>query len=182
MNQNVEEIKIRDLMNGDDGHGRSQGEILLNKLMPPIQKSKALIIRFSLQGINRLDASFPRESIMEVSRSLKGEKGFCLTEVSNIDLVDNLDAAALKKKVSMLIWSGEEYQIIGIEPKKGLSEVISYVLKKEVTTAAEVAKTMDLKLNNASMKLKQLVTEGFLIRQEEIAPSGGKEFYYYRIK
>ena len=82
----------------------------------------------------------------------------------------------------MLIWNNDEYQLIGIEPKLGLKVVLEFALSKPAVTAAEVSKELGLKLNNASMKLKQLVTEGFLVRQEEIAPSGGKEFYYYRIK
>ncbi|MBF9016729.1 MULTISPECIES: DNA-binding protein [unclassified Oceanispirochaeta] len=182
MKQKIETILLRSLMESDDGHGREQGIAVHTKLLALIEQSSSLLFSVSLKNVRRLDASFPRESIMEIVRRYKGDRGICLTEVTNPDLIDNLDAAALKKEIPMFIWNDNEYQIIGKEPKLGLKAVLELALSKPSITAAEVAKELELKLNNASMKLKQLVTEGLLVRQEEIAPSGGKEFYYYRIK
>ncbi len=182
MKQKRETILLRNLMESDDGWGREQGIEVHSKLLNIIEKSTSLLFLISLKNVGRLDASFPRESIMEVARRYKGDKGICLTDVTNPDLIDNLDAAALKKEIPMFIWNDNEYQIIGTEPKLGIKAVLELAISKPSITAAEVAKELELKLNNASMKLKQLVTGGFLIRQEEIAPSGGKEFYYYRIK
>lgn len=180
MKQKKNTITFRDLMDSDDGWGREQGMKVHSKLISLIEQSSSVMFQISMKNVRRIDASFPRESIMDIARRYKGEKGFCLTDISNPDLIDNLDAAALKKEIPMFIWNDDEYQLIGTEPKLGVKAVLEIALSKSSITAAEVAKELNLKLNNASMKLKQLVTEGYLVRQEEIAPSGGKEFYYYR--
>lgn len=182
MKQKAETILLRTLMESEDGWGREQGIAVHTKLLTIIEQSSSLLFSISLKNVGRLDASFPRESIMEIARRYKGDRGICLTDVTNPDLIDNLDAAALKKEIPMFIWNNDEYKLIGTEPKLGIKAVLELALLKPSITTAEVAKELNLKLNNASMKLKQLVTEGYLVRQEEIAPSGGKEFYYYRIK
>ncbi len=182
MKQKGDTITFRDLMESEDGWGREQGVAVHSKLLSIIEQSSSLMFQISMKNVRRLDASFPRESIMDIARRYKGERGFCLIDISNPDLIDNLDAAAIKKEVPMYIWNNNEYQLIGVEPKLGVKMVLELALSKSSITAAEVSNELELKLNNASMKLKQLVTEGYLVRQEEIAPSGGKEFYYYRIK
>ena len=81
-----------------------------------------------------------------------------------------------------MVWDESDYQIIGPSPSLGNKEVFECALKEDCLTAAMAARKLNLKIANASMKLKQLEKDGFLIRSEETSPSGGKEFYYYRVK
>ena len=43
------------------------------------------------------------------------------------------------------------------------------------------AATPKMSIANASTKFKQLWEQGFLLRREDVAESGGVEFTYYRI-
>lgn len=183
MNQNAVTLKLRKYMNSSDGWGREQGVSVYNNMLKEVESSpEVFIFRISMENVNRIDASFPRESIMELAKRFRGKKGFCLTNIENKDIIDNLDAAANKKEQPMYIWSSNNPKIIGPNPTSGLREILEYVLSKPFTTTHEAAQALALKITNASTKLKQLVNSGYLVRDEESSPSGGKEYIYYRIK
>ena len=41
---------------------------------------------------------------------------------------------------------------------------------------------LDLTITNASTKLKQLLEQGYLMRKQEMATSGGVEYLYFPIR
>lgn len=183
MNENAMTIRLRDYMESSDGWGNTQGRELHQKLLGVIEANPGKkVIRVSLEGVERTDASFPRESVVELARRYRGQKGFCLIGVGNQDLLDNWDAAALKRGQPLLVWEDDGYQIIGAQPTRGNRPLLDYVLSVPKTTATDAAKALGLKLTNASTKLKQLLDGGFMLRREEMAPSGGIEYVYFRIK
>ncbi len=52
------------------------------------------------------------------------------------------------------------------------------VISHRSTTTAKVAEELNISVQNASTRLKRLAEEGFLLRVEEAADTGGKEFVY----
>ncbi|HKV08338.1 MAG TPA: DNA-binding protein, partial [Thermoanaerobaculia bacterium] len=56
-----------------------------------------------------------------------------------------------------------------------------FALERTGARASEFAAAAQISLTNASTKLKQLWEQGFLLRRENLAPSGGIEFEYFRI-
>ena len=54
--------------------------------------------------------------------------------------------------------------------------------KKKKTTTSQIASSMNLSVQNASSKLKKLVDDGYILRFEETAESGGIEFIYQAIE
>ncbi len=183
MNENALQIRLRDFMSRDDGWGHEEGQSVLGQLLRAVEDhSRVDLVRISLEGVRRTDASFPRESVVELARRYRGEKGVCLTHCTNQDLLDNWDAAALKKEQPLLVWNDDQYRIIGPPPSLGNQEMLQLALSRASITASTAAKALDLKITNASMKLKQLEQQGYLLRKEVVSPSGGKEFVYLRIK
>ena len=182
LNQMTATIRLRDLMDRDDGWGNEEGREVHHKLLHAVEREAGtLIFRISLAGIRRTDASFPRESVVEVAKRFRGQKGFCLTEVAHPDLLDNWDAAALKRQQPLTVWCRDHPTIIGPAPSRGTQRLVDYVLSVRETTAATVAKALQLTLTNASSKLKHLVEAGFILRRNAIAPTGGVEYHYFRI-
>lgn len=184
MNEMAFEIRLRDLMASSDGWGHEEGREVFANLLKVVESNPGKrIFRISLAGVSRTDASFPRESVMELARRYRGDKGFCLVDGSNPDLLDNWDAAAEKKNQPMVVWlSDEKYQLIGPQPSRGNTATLAFALLTPVVRAAEVAEQLDLKVQNASTKLKQLWEQGFLLRREDVADSGGVEYQYFRIR
>jgi predicted transcriptional regulator len=63
----------------------------------------------------------------------------------------------------------------------GLEEMLLDVLGVPVARTSEAAATLHLKVPNASNKLKALWSEGYILRLEQSAESGGVEYEYLRI-
>ena len=170
-------------MDSADGWGHDEGREVFARLLNRVEANPGKkIFRISLKGVERTDTSFPRESLMELARRYRSDKGFCLYDAMNEDLLDNWDAAALKKNQPIFVWDSEKYKIIGPALKKGHIAVLDYAMSREFVRAIDAVRDLNLKLSNASSKLKQLWEKGYLLRTEEVAESGGIEFVYFRIK
>lgn len=177
-------IPLRSFMASDDGWGTEEGRVVNGKLLQFVEKHpEAVIFVVSLTGVRRTDASFPRESVMELARRFRNKLGFCLIDIENEDLLDNWDAAAEKKEQPMTYWNpkGSPRQI-GKRASQGNQALLTLVQTRFETRAVDAAENMGLKLTNVSTKLKQLWEQGFILRREEAADSGGIEFVYFPIR
>lgn len=182
MNEGVRVITLRDSMQRAEGWGRDQGREVYQRLLRSVEESPgALIFRVSMKGVSRLDISFASETIVELARRFRGAKGFCLVDLSDRDLIENLDAAAEKKGQPILVWHGKNADLIGPEPSEGAREAFGFAMARLKTRASEFAAHRGISIANASMKFKQLWEQGFLLRREGVADSGGVEFVYHRI-
>lgn len=182
MNEIRATIRLRDLMETPYGWGRDQGREVFQRLLREVEANPGRpVIEVSLKDVERADISFASETVVEIARRYRGNKGFCLTHVANEDLLENWEAAASKKSQPLTVWEGEKGRVIGVQPSQGSVGTFEYVLTKPGVTASEVANALDLQITNASTKLKQLWEQGFLLRRQETAESGGVEFRYFAI-
>jgi len=125
------------------------------------------LFTISLAGLERVDVSFARAALIELARSKRGRRGFCLVDVSDPDVIENWDAAACKREQPLVLWDGAmKYSILGPQPSTGLRAMLHYVLSLPVARTSEAAAALHLKIPNASNKLKQLWQEGYILRQE----------------
>jgi predicted transcriptional regulator len=65
---------------------------------------------------------------------------------------------------------------------KGHEAIFELLLKRDSVKAIDVVMELGLGLSNASSKLKQLWEKGYILRNNELAESGGIEYVYYKIK
>lgn len=184
MNERAINIRLRDYTPGPDAWGHEEGREVYLKLLRVVEANPGCqVFRISLDGIRRTDASFPRESVIELAKRLRGDKGLCIIDVMNQDVLDNWDMAALKKDQPLMIWEKEGgLRVIGPHPSRGTKDIFEYVLSVSRATAVSAASALNIKLTNASTKLKSLNEQGFLLRRDEAATSGGIEFVYFPIK
>ena len=183
MNENARQITLIDFMERSDGWGHDEGRKVHIKLVKEVESKPGIkIFRISLKGIKRTDASFPRESVVELARRYRGRKGFTIIDCEDQDMLDNWEAAAQKREQPLFVWKDSEYKILGPTPSKGNMEIFELVMQLPSSTATVAANKLNMKLTNASTKLKNLCEHGYLLRREELAASGGVEYKYYRIK
>jgi hypothetical protein len=131
--------------------------------------------------MKRVDISFAAETVVELAKRFRKEKGFCLVDVSDEDMLDNWEAAATKQNQPLFVWMDGKSRLIGLQPSEGNARPLEFALRREEVTAADLVSAQKLTITNASMKLKQLWEKGFLLRRQTVAPSGGIEFVYFRI-
>lgn len=169
-------------MEGTTGWGRPQGRATQEKVVSHIEgKPGQQSFRISLEGVKQIDASFASEAIVEVIRRYQGIKGICLTELKDETMKFNIELAAERAKVPVAVWNDGAIEMIGGKPSSGNREALEYALERPRIRAAEFAERANLSIANASTKYKQLWEQGFLMRSEGAADSGGTEYIYERI-
>ncbi|MFL5704026.1 MAG: DNA-binding protein, partial [Ktedonobacteraceae bacterium] len=131
------QITLREFMPGPDGWGYVQGRQMYEKLRDVVEAHPAeMIFTISLKGVEHTDASFPRESVVELAKSYRGRYGFCLKDATDPDLLDNWDAAALKREQPLIVWRDDTAQILGPQPGEGIRQMLDYILSTPSTTTS----------------------------------------------
>jgi hypothetical protein len=183
MNEKPTTVRLSDLMGHSDGWGRSQGREVHQKLVAFVEAHPGVMVfRVSLSGVRRVDISFASETIVELARCYRGTKGFYLDDLNDPDMMENWDAAARKASQPLMVRGTDgQMRALGLEPSSGNLAAFRFALERASARASELAAAAQISLTNASTKLKQLWEQGFLLRRENLASSGGIEFEYFRI-
>lgn len=176
-------LKLHDLLGGPTAFGNSEGREAYQKLLSKLDAyPDKKIIGISLSGITRTDASFPRESVISLAKAKKGEKGFYLQDFASRDLMDNWDYAAKAKDQAMIVFTDSGYELIGNDISSGARKLLDLIMKSRTVTTSKVAEVLGVSAQNASAKLKKLLSVGLILGTKEVAESGGMEFVYTAIK
>lgn len=170
-----------------DGLMVEHGKEVHKALIPEIQQFlDSKVIYLSMKGIKVVDSSFAREAIIRTMKEYREKIGFCLVDIENEEYLDNFAAGAIKLQQPVFIKLPTGDAIIGPTypkgPSKGAQEVLDYAKSHRVVTATMLKSDLGLTITNASTKLKQLLEQGYLLRKQEVASSGGVEFKYFPIQ
>lgn len=177
----TQELPLRDYMERAEGWGRDEGRKVYQRLLNFVEDNPGTVVfRISMQGIRRMDISFASEAIVELARRFRGTKGFYLVGLTDTDLIENVDAACQRKQQPMLV-SGAKSVVLGPKPTKGTRGAFEFVMGRRQASASEFAAEKGISIPNSSMKFRQLWEQGFLLRSERTAESGGVEYLYSRI-
>lgn len=170
-------------MDRNEGWGRSEGRIVYPRLLAFVESNPGhSVFQVSLAGVTRVDISFASETLVELARRYRGTKGFCFVDLDDVDMEENWDAAALKKAQPMTAWTGGKPKVLGAQPSQGTRDALAFALAAPAIRVAQfVEATPKMSTANASSKFKQLWEQGFLLRQESAAETGGVEYIYSRI-
>ncbi len=176
-------LELYELIDGDSAFGNKEGREVYQKLLSELDNYPGRkVFGISLRGITMTDASFPRESVMSLVKSRIGEKGFYLQDFAYPDLMDNWDYAAKAKDQTIIVFVGNTYKLIGNEISQGSKDLLDFVIKSKTVTTSKVAKSFDISVQNASAKLKRLLSLGLILGTKREAKSGGVEFLYTAIQ
>lgn len=134
-----------------------------------------------MDGVKQVDASFASEAIVELIRRYRGIKGICLIDLVDPEMKFNIELAAERVSLPVAVWKDGSIEMIGGKPSPGNREALQFALERPQARAAEFADHANFSIANASTKFKQLWEQGFLVRSESAADSGGVEFVYRRI-
>lgn len=182
MKQNRMQIDLKEIVNDDHAFGNEEGRdayMAISKIIDDNPRVK--FIGISLKNIKATDASFPRESVISLAKSYKGEKGFYLMDVHNRDLLDNWAYGATAKEQPILVQTSDGYEVIGAKVNHSNQELLDFIVMKKKVTTSMVSESFDVSPQNASGKLKKLFGQGLIVGNKEVAESGGLEFIYHSI-
>jgi len=176
-------LNLRDILGDSTAFGNEEGRLVYQKLLRELDAHASQnIIGISLEGITRTDASFPRESVISLAKSRRGEKGFYLKDFITDDLFDNWNYAAIAKGQSMIVITEAGYRLLGNEISPGLRKILDFIMVLGEATTSIIANHFDVSAQNASAKLKKLLSLGLILSTKQTAETGGIEFVYKAIK
>ncbi len=176
-------LPLAKFMDRPEGWGRNQGREVYQRILGYVEDNPGLnVFRISMKGVRRMDISFASEAIVELAKRFRCGKGFCLIDLTDIDIIENIDAACTKKDQPMYITRHHGFELVGPKPSEGIREALEFTMRHSQTRASQFAVNEGISLANASMKLKKLWDQGFLLRREVAAETGGVEYVYDRIK
>lgn len=176
-------IRLISCMRRPEAWGREEGRIVYPCLLHQIESQPGtMIFRVSMFGVVRVDMSFISETVVQLARRYRGHKGFCFVDMTDDDMIENCDAAATKAGQPLLVWRGGDPIVIGPRPSPGTLDAFQFALAKPCVRVADFVNVMpNVSVTNASNKFKQLWQQGYLLRREQTAETGGLEFVYQRI-
>jgi len=176
-------IRLSSCMPRPEGWGREEGRIVYPCLLHLIESQPGtMIFRVSMSGVDRVDMSFISETVVQLARRYRGHKGFCFVDMTDDDMIENCDAAANKAAQPLVVWRAAEPIVIGPQPSAGTVDAFRFALTRPSVRVADFVNAMpDVSLTNASNKFKQLWQQGYLLRRERTAETGGVEYVYHRI-
>ncbi len=176
-------INLLDLVGSATPFGNIEGREAYLKLLSALDThASENIVGISLSGITRTDASFPRESVISLAKAKRGEKGFYLQDFVSVDLMDNWNYAAIAKDQPIIVYTDNGYKLLGSDISAGLKALLDFVMKSKVVTTSKVAEEFDVTAQNASAKLKKLLSMGLVLGAKQAAETGGMEFVYTAIR
>lgn len=176
-------IKLLDVVGEPIAIGNEEGREAFQSLSKIVDEyPEQIIFEISLEGMSATDASFPRESVVKLAKSLRGEKAFFLTGFKNKDLIDNWSYGAEAKEQPLMVIDQEKHLWIGPAINSATKELLEFIYEQDSVTTSVIAEHFGVSVQNASGKLKKLFNQGFVFGRKEVAETGGLEFIYRPIK
>lgn len=181
-----EQIKLVELLGGNQCLGSLSGRVLFKKLKDTIeglivdQAATCHVIEIQLAGIERLDLTFVRESIAAITKSMLGECYLVVTEAENQDVFDNLNHGYIAKNTYGYYLEPEQFKILGPTLSPAATQLIKAIaeIKEDEVTSSMISAAMNISVQSISGRLKRLSEIGLLAVRKGSAKTGGPELYY----
>ncbi|UXJ50306.1 hypothetical protein [Pseudomonas citronellolis] len=178
MNEKKCILDLRLFTDSANPYGTSRGREAHAKLVDYIDSLHGVsIVGISLANIEGADISFFRECLIYTVKRYRNQIHFYVCDIDE-DLFSNLQGAANLGGQRLTCWMGSECRFVGPETSASNRALLEMVVNNREATTAAAAAALDISVQNASTRLKRLSEEGFLLRIEATAESGGKEFVY----
>ena len=175
-------IPLSSLAGKTDLVGSTLGRQVFDKLRDiVVENSHQRLFSLSAKGIRVSDATFARDSVLALARQYRGHRAFCIVDINDQDQLDIWSYAADNQGQPLMAWNGDQCVILGAQLTKSGLKVMDFVLSRSTVSVSEVAIHLDITVPNASTTLKKLQDQGYMIRTEERAPTGGIEYFYHSI-
>jgi hypothetical protein len=170
-----------------EGKGSLQGQTVRVRLESLVSRLPTYTtFGLSLEGIGYTDSVFARVAVLELAVLLRRQKAFYLLGVEAPDLLENWDNAARRCSQPLYVWergivAAPLPVLLGPPTRTGETAMLAHVLRQSSVSASDAARNLHLHIQNASNKLRSLWEQGYILREERCASSGGREYTYAKI-
>ena len=174
-------VSLAHCAGGTDAWGTELGATVFGSLnLLLIGLSEGMLVPIDYGGLERSDASFQREAVVETLRKHRPRLLFIAVNLSDQDVRSNLELALQKRGDCLLVRDGERPTVLGKRLTPEQRSTLEIVWDAGCVTSSDL-EGGSLKLSTASSRLAWLWRAGLIERVEGTSPSGGREHSYYAI-
>lgn len=168
---------------GEQLWGREQGKSIRDDIIESFLNQRHNVLQLNFNGVTRIDFSCASEIvsilILRLSGELKG-RHLLVSGLSNF-VEENIDAALDKAELCSLVLLHEgSWKMIG-RYSETLLQTLSKVIALGQVDTPTLADSLKIAVTSCNNRLKTLVNLGIVSREEQIAPTGGKQYIYNSI-
>jgi hypothetical protein len=164
--------------------GTANGVAAYTRLMPQLNRLPDLtLVRLDFSKVEITDVSFQREAVVELLQRFRPRLLFAVSGVPNPDVRANLELALYHRGATLLLCDSQGgWDIVGKPLAAEMVETLRLIHSSgELTSAKLTVPPFRLESSTASARLTNLWKAGLVARMQGVAPSGGKEYRYFRI-
>jgi hypothetical protein len=173
-------LRLKDFIQSPVALGSQLGRQLLADLRAIVAEYPTnTVFEVSFADIQIMDATCARESLVALAIIERAKKGFYLTDIENEDIIFNIKCASIAKGQPLLCVSGKKFHWIGKKNTALVEEVILHVYSKSEISSAVLSNELSISIPNASIRLKKMLTDGYLLANKIQSSSGGHEYVYF---
>lgn len=175
-------ISLLDIVGSSTIFGSKKGQEVYAAIIGIIKENpNYTVFEICLDGIEAVDATFARESVVNAAKFFRGQKAFLLTSSETSKLSSSWSYAARVKDQPLLVLLKGSHHWIGDTITTAKQELVDYVYQQQVVRSGDLAVKYDLPVAHASTKLRKLFDEGYLLRKKQTSSTGGVEYTYHPI-
>jgi hypothetical protein len=180
----MNKIRILDLTKDTNAIGSALGKSIYKNLIAWVQQHKdQRILQFDLTGIENIDSSFIRDSILAVAKNYRCKKGFLV--IGNTTDLSKWSYAARVAEQPILVFESKNnsyHWIDGSLLKFKDKDILDFVQQNEAATPREVSSKFNISLDMSNLLLKHLYEKGFLLRNFVNSPQSKYAYKYTSIQ
>lgn len=174
---NNQTILMKDLAGTDFIYGAAAGAMVLEKLRA-LNMPDGTVLEVDFTDMRVIDPCFIRDGLASFLKIHCGSIGLFVTNVPNVDIVENAALGFKAKGLPMLMKSADGSGTVVAELTSSVKELIRITYGKKEMTTHQLAKELNVSAPNASAKLKKMFIQGLLLATKSTAESGGLEYLY----
>lgn len=176
-------LDLAEYVGRSEAWGTELGAVVFSKInLVLIGLSEGALVLLDYGGLERSDASFQREAVVETLRKHRPRVLFIALNLTDSDVAANLELALEKRGDCLLLRTDRGGpSVIGRRLTAEQAETLKVVRAKGSVTSSDLSGD-DLNLSTASSRLAGLWKAGLIERVEGTSPSGGREHRYYGVE
>ena len=178
-------VRLADMSRTTHAWGTELGAKVFSELnVVLISLSEGTRVQIDYEGLERSDASFQREAVVETVRKHRPRLLFVVVNLEDPDIRANLELALEKRGESLLLKEPEgRVRVIGRRLTPEQEQLLGAVKTEPGFTSTRLTEPpFSLRSSStASNQLTSLWKAGLIERIEGAAASGGREYRYYPV-
>lgn len=139
------------------------------------------VVELSMEGIKALDCAFFEEAVYKRIADLTQGAAIYLSGVESSDVARTCEITARALGRYLVIEGEQTYRIVGADLRPSDASQVEAVYEKGFNNSRDIADAYDISVSTASMRLKDMLQKGLVLRAEVVSETGGYEYRYFPI-